>query len=482
MHEWFNLIAELIAYLLRQIEMLPELKNYSESLEPEQDKASKEEAGKILQESKSELDAPSFDRKAQGLHCIIEKVKQTNNFYVGRYVLSMLDQKIRWRTIADEYKKPFEALNENIEQTGILVLPRAAVVVPVQQERPVKSADRFYPLLEGALVNLYFVFSKKLQLDGKRYRIQNVICYPDMDLQGCKNFRVVYSPLFGKKTEDLLNVQYGKIQIGQYRYNSFAVNSVRSIYEQSVEKLYAKLLKYACQMKADLVCSCEMLGIKSLYEVDSFGYNDFISSLLQEIDDVNVPKLILPPTYSFGHRNSLRVFDELGKMLLTQDKQFEFHYSHDGTKYVEDLRECDSTVWILHIPGWGRIVFPICRDFIETLYRELLIRDLKATIVICPSFSSGNRDFERDLAAIRPFGANVFWGNTCLCKEEHWSGFVGAAENASIGQHSGVKRLEPECTDGCAENCVFIIDFPLDYVGEDRHNDIGIEVRCDKIL
>ena len=482
MHEWFNLIAELIAYLIDQIEMLPELKNYSESLDPEQDEASKEEAEKILKESKNELDSPVFDKKAQGFHCIIEKVKQINNFYVGRYVLSMMDQKIPWRTIADEYTEPFEALNENIKQTGILVLPRAAVIVPVHQERPVKPADRFYPLLEEALVNLYFVHAKKLHLDGRQYRLQNMICYPDMDLQQCANFRIVYSPLLGKKTQELLNIQYGKIQIGQYQYNSFAVNSVKSIYEQSIEKLYGRLLKYACEMKADLVCSCEMLGVKNLYDVDSFGYNDFIYNLLQEIDNVNVPKLILPPTYSFGHKNSLRVFDESGKMLLTQDKQFEFHYSHDGTRYVEDLRERNSIIWILHIPGWGRIVFPICRDFIETLYRELLIRDLKSTIVICPSFSSGNRDFERDLAAIRPFGANVFWGNTCLCKEQHWSGFVGAAENASIGQHSGVKRLNPTCTDNCTENCVFVIDFPLDYAGKDRHNDIGIEVKCDKIF
>ena len=68
MHEWFNLIAELIAYLIDQIEMLPELKNYSESLDPEQDEASKEEAEKILKESKNELDSPVLDKKAQGYY------------------------------------------------------------------------------------------------------------------------------------------------------------------------------------------------------------------------------------------------------------------------------------------------------------------------------------------------------------------------------------------------------------------------------
>lgn len=481
MHRWFNQIAELIAYLIEQIEKSPHLKEYGECLDEEQDSASMEQAHRILQENKPYLTELSFDKKVQGLCCIIKSVKRCGDFYVGRHVLAQLDQEIPWRTIADTYDKPFEALNSNMEQTGILVLPRAPVLVPVQQDRPMKPADRFYPLLEDTLANLYFISAAKLQLDGKPYRIQNVICYPDMDVQACKRFRVVYSPLFSKKAEELLEIEYGKLKMDRYEYNSFTVNGVKAVYEKCIEQLYGRLLNYAYRVKADLVCSCEMLGIKSLYDTDDLGYNDVICNWLQEMDCADVPKFIIPPTYSYGGRNSLRVFDESGKLLVTQDKQYPFHYKHDRKKWSENLTACEPIVWILHIPDWGRMVFPICRDFIEPLYRELLIRDLKATIVICPSFSAGSRDFERNLATTRPFGANVFWGNTCLQAEQNWSGFVGAAENSSIGEHDGAKRLKPDCTGCCGENCVFIVDFPLDYAGENRHEDLGIEVRCQRI-
>ena len=136
MHRWFNQIAELIAYLIEQIEKSPHLKEYGECLDEEQDSASMEQAHRILQENKPYLTELSFDKKVQGLCCIIKSVKRCGDFYVGRHVLAQLDQEIPWRTIADTYDKPFEALNSNMEQTGILVLPRAPVLVPVQQNRP----------------------------------------------------------------------------------------------------------------------------------------------------------------------------------------------------------------------------------------------------------------------------------------------------------------------------------------------------------
>lgn len=88
----------------------------------------------------------------------------------------------------------------------------------------------------------------------------------------------------------------------------------------------------------------EMLGVDGLYKLDKLKFNENLHewSKAKMKKGNRVPSLVLTPTYCKNGRNSVRVFDKYGKMLLEQDKQYPFVYRKKDALmeklYTENLK------------------------------------------------------------------------------------------------------------------------------------------------
>ena len=479
----YNLIAILLKKLIHEVNECHDPIALLHSLHEDDDMECYERAKKILMENGLTNENILLDDINEVVCQNILKACNTyNDFHIMRWIVLLLDEKLKWEYFADYQRSDaFTALNTNIMDTDLLILPRVPTIVPFQQEQEIKCADRFYPFLSGDLQNIYYIYHEKLKILNKSYNIRNIIYQPELRENNRESITLAYSPLLCIEDEGIFNISFNEQSVKAHRYNYFSVNGVKKKWEKKIEKCFLQFYKNACEINADIVCSCEMICPQSLYE-HTDGYNKLLSEQISQNEMFRAPALILVPTYSYEKKNSLNVYDKNGKFLLTQCKQIPFVYQKDNIRYTEDLSSCDQTIWILHVPGWGRLVFPICKDFLHPEYRDLLIKELKATLVICPSYSNGSRDFERDILAGSPYGTGCFWGNACKTKKENGQGYVGAISGPLIGDASGVKRLLAKCdNDKTCQNCMFKIVFPLHYAGRDRHFDAEIQIEhcCD---
>ena len=52
-------------------------------------------------------------------------------------------------------------------------------------------------------------------------------------------------------------------------------------------------------------------------------------------------------------------------------------------------------------------------DFMQKEYRRMILDVLKATLIIVPSFSTGNFDFRQVMGECRQYDCGVIWLNCC---------------------------------------------------------------------
>lgn len=471
--QMYNLLASLLQWLLAKLDTNPTLMEHLQSLTAEDDDLCRLNAENLLLTNGID-DRLLFlynENSTQICENIVNECSRYDDFHVTRWVVILLDHYISWETFADYQDTfPFSSLNSNTEETGLILLPRVPTIVPTHGLVPIKAADRFYPRLNEILSNCYCISQEKLWVNGIRYQIKNIIYQPKTTPISGSNIKIAYSPLAGCETEKILQINYDSTWIDGHKYDRFTVDGVHPTQIEDIQNRYLQFVKTACEIGADIACSCEMLCTDDLFALDSAGFNPLLSDLVSGYS--SPPSLILAPTHSRDGKNSLRVYSHIGKCLLTQDKQFSFIYTKDNKKYTENLSNREPVIWILHIPNWGRLTFPICKDYLVPEYRDLLIRELKTSLIICPSYSFGSRDFELDLSGGRPYGTVCFWGNSCLSLEANWCKYVGAVQHITIGKSGNTERFQANCEGKCRQNCIFSINLPLNYASLDWHNDI----------
>ena len=106
-------------------------------------------------------------------------------------------------------------------------------------------------------------------------------------------------------------------------------------------------------------------------------------------------------------------YSKTGEMVGEQCKQNSFEFNDKGTHYEEDLRDIPKEILLIHVPGWGRISFLICVDFLVTDYRDLLVKELRSNLILCPSYSSRTAQFLNSAGSMREFGVKFIWLNSC---------------------------------------------------------------------
>lgn len=376
-----------------------------------------------------------------------------------------LDRALCWDNILKSsyltvcLKDGFEALNENVEQTGILVLPRVPSLndqldrAGTSPDSPGKTwAYAWEPGINEELTNTYYVEKDKLAANNKQYTVIHTVVR-DWVIGNPILFAV--SPIAqGAQllAPDCYETDAGKrFSIKGLDNPEFICRRVSASYKKAAEK------------GVSLLMFTEMLGVGAMFD-PAEGGSDFFSQLGEEVVDAgyNSPALILPPTWWHDNRNQLYVMDGDGGYICIQEKQYPYlyHQDVDNKDYLEDLEGTQPVIQVLHVPNVGRITFPICKDYLVVPYRELLARTLHSTLMLCPSYSKGKFSFSISAPAELEYGCYSLWVDTCsaLSEKDSPPAYVGliAAPNSDLVYH-----FEPKCGGQCGttdDPCLFLVE------------------------
>lgn len=374
------------------------------------------------------------------------------------YTLSW-DNILRSSYLVVALKDGFDALNDNVEETGILILPRVPSLndpldrTEVRSGAPQKTwAYHWEPGINEELTNTYYVRKNELTVNGTSYRVIHKIIR-DWVVGNPTLFAVSPISKNAQLLEPICYVSEGK--------KRFAIRGVENpeLIRRRVRAAYIK----AAEAGASLLIYPEMLGDESMF-TPAEGFSDFFSQLGDEVAEAGYssPALILPPTFWHDKHNELYVIGGDGGYVCVQEKQNPFLYCSNTVheKYLEDLQGVAPVVQVIHVPHIGRLTFPICKDYLVPGYRELLVRTLRSTIMLCPSYSQGKFSFSISVPAELEYGCYSLWANTCSAFPETNSPptYIGlfAAPNTEL-----VQRFEPKCKGLCGsvdDACLFFVE------------------------
>ena len=353
------------------------------------------------------------------------------------------------------------ALNSNYNETKIWINPKFQVCHPYvmrdgnREERDISNRDIFEGI-NGSLNNCcYFVF------DNKNY-VSNVIIPSDVLCNEKKFLRIGFSPISDRK--DILNTAYIDWTRKGIQQQGIAMRPI--LCPESIQRRFCEDFKSASDREVDILFAPEMLGVEAM-ELVRGTKNEMIYKLSIERQQqfLPVPSIIVLPSYWFEYSNTATIIDGEGEVLGKQEKHIP--YMNKKKHYIEALQEKDkwNTV-LIHIPQKLRMAIIICAEFLsgksEGIF-DLLCGSLCASLIIVPSYSSGEADFINALASLKMYGTTVVWGNCCgaIQPDEKAIGGCGIAGT----QLTDVFGRFCKCGNSCAnvDSCIFILDIPLDY-------------------
>lgn len=218
-----------------------------------------------------------------------------------------------------------------------------------------------------------------------------------------------------------------------------------------------KRIDRAAEKGADILLFPEMLGNTDMEKL--------ISEYLQNPGWLNrgsPPALIALPTIWSGHTNTACLLDGTGSVVCRQEKQYPYALRES---VLEDIRP-EPTVHLIHGEGVGRIVILICRDFLTEDYLSAVLADLKATLLLIPSYSTGYHDFEMKLGKLLAEDCCAVWVNACSvlqrsAPEERRMGMVLRSGKARLksGEHVRCFECPGNCTEGvCTGDCLEVCE------------------------
>lgn len=477
----FDLIASLIADILTISENERNdsvSKDYSDNLE--------QQAQELLHE-RINIKRISFNQKcvtSQDAEHIISACKERNNYLFYRSVLCLLDTMINIDILIRQYNfnslnkdnqdRVFAQLNTNHDSTGIIIIPKVPVAKQTflaeddsgAEDKEFKNAHYWYDNLNEHFHNVIYV--QKQKLCG--WEVENVV----IDFPKAREKDTIVIGLTPGSREELSKI----LKINETTEPTGALQSfeVEQYHDPTdLTKKYLDALETARTSKVDVLMGVEMLGTPELCDVDEFGFNERLQSTTGE-----PPHLIVTPSLWVGGKNYISVYLKSGELVGRQYKQNGFEYSHKGEKFLEKLQDIPKKILLIHVPGWGRLAFPICVDYLVAQYREVLARELKLDFMLCPSYSSGTLQFTNASGAIREYGTRLVWLNSCSALRKHFAipqsvGLVSTPVRGTGTQNDSINYICPKCKGECVSGCLFTATISL-RSHDDRHcNDVEIK-------
>ena len=380
---------------------------------------------------------------------------------------------------SDGKTKEFESLNTNAEETGLQILPFIKTIndsltpadeskenaetqsssVTEEEKKKTWSSDRMLGI-HTELSHIFYVETEKLNYNGRRYRAMHSFIGRHSFPEGKKILKIAVCPI---AHEDLLNyVTYCKLDTKQ---GFFSITGLKDgqLVQDRIEAAFLK----ACEEQANIILFPEMLGTADLVS------RRFFTSLRSKAAEqgYHMPELILMPTWWHENKNELYVMDAGGRFLAVQQKQNSFLYvpPKDGKNpqsCKEDLIDPEPVIHIVHIPEVGRFAFPICKDDLHEEYVRLMLRYLRATFLLCPSYSPGKTEFSNTAPGGIPYGCYTVWANTCAAyfEKKELPKYIGLA-NGPKATKTPMGYLIPECKGECGgrhDACVFLVEINMD--------------------
>lgn len=192
---------------------------------------------------------------------------------------------------------------------------------------------------------------------------------------------------------------------------------------------YLDYLKKAFSTHAEIIIFPEISN--------PFSNTGSIESVLKaENNDVN--KLVVSGSNWYNNKNTCYVFDDCGKLLVSQDKYNPYCLKKEDGNYYEDLKNVEKmAVNLLHIQAFGLIGFPICSDLLSSKYVESVYCDCCVTDLLVPCMSKS-----KDIFSSLPFLSSNYLISAFVCN-------AYTEDNNIIGYYSfptkdGSKRSSKE--------------------------------------
>ncbi len=346
------------------------------------------------------------------------------------YLLKCLDESLM-QEFKFMRKKIFDSLNSNHEETNIILLP----YMRCDWQRSSRGHQHGYTLFHY-LKNVYYVQKERMN----HLELKNVILPLDifhrMNEKHC--ITIGCCPITEKVT--VKNVE-------SFEEEGFKYFEVKDLCNKDmIKENVLKLLEKARENEVDILVFPEMLGTKEV--------NDSVLNLLKE----NIsyfeysPLIILPSLWEKGHNNADIIIDE-GDLTITQSKQNPVTLFSYGREYIKP----DGILYVIHIPRIGRICVAICADFLNNEYLDILLKELKVSLLIVPSFSTGVYDFDNTVESCKKYDCSVIWLNSCsaihLTEKDK---FDMVSIILKSGRNSGVKEVFPQNCNHMCDTCMFI--------------------------
>lgn len=347
--------------------------------------------------------------------------------------LQILDKVLFENIMSESWKEELgeaQYLNTNEEETGVGILPYYHCGWELSSERINRSHDM------NVFVDNYLV----VDLDNlKDLHINHF--YLDSKLKfNCYELRVGLSPLWKWLNFDYDNAIENGNKVINIKYNSDS---------QKENEIICKTIDKATEEKVDILLFPEMLG------------NDEMKDVIRKkmlMSRCEFPKIVVLPSLWKDGKNAARVVDKYGIEIFEQGKRTPYidkNYYHENLKTYKEIN-------VMHIRGFGRIMIMICRDFLEVRNLEKLLDELRPTMVLVPSFSTGYHDFDRVKGICEAHECVVIWVNSCAdSKMEEPIGFIDKAGHSFISDEDKLKkffpckRREDVCEECCENICLY---------------------------
>lgn len=324
---------------------------------------------------------------------LLSKLDLTLKMQIDLYIKCFEEERLRMQLTGKlNGEGAYGCLNSNAEECQVQLLPRCSC------QWMHNSRDRAASVsLNNFLSSCYYVCMEFLN----GYKINHLYFYNKFEQAAeDKCLKVGITPLFN---EAEMNVVYPEID----GVNCFEITEIMNTDE--LVKCALKQLELAREKGVDILCYPEMLGTEEV-----------IGALQEKLKGFpdgrgSYPSFIVCPSIWKENKNICHVLDRNGNLTASQEKQYAFQYPYGGMKYLENIKP-DKTVNILHCNGPGRIAVLICRDALERKYLYMLLEHLKVTLILMPSFSTGNYDFGEIMQMCRAYDCCAAWINTCSAK------------------------------------------------------------------
>lgn len=189
-----------------------------------------------------------------------------------------------------------------------------------------------------------------------------------------------------------------------------------TLHDALLKERAKKIIDEAIEESADIVLFPEMMGTEELLRFCADYIADHESTLLPSITILPSCERQIDQKWS----NSLRILDKNGDCVFQYSKKhpFRFDMKTEGNgckllKYFEPIDDCDRQACVIHVPGIGRIGVFICSDVFLQGFLDMLVEQMKITLLLFPTFSPGSDQLLRSLSPAFQYVCDVLLCNTC---------------------------------------------------------------------